>query len=399
MYMNRIEKVRGGRMIGAVALLVVLGAAMLAIAASRLAFAQQSGGSGAGILTPQGQQGGTVLELPRTPASQGGGDFSNLRPLTPQPGQELEIPSRQLRSQAGYAQVTVTVTDSGGRYVTGLQQNEFKLYVDGTQRPIEFFRRDLKAPVSVGILVDTSGSMQPKIPQARAAIAQFVNDLNPRDDVFLVAFSDRPFELVGFTTDHDAVLERLGLLHAYGRTALYDVIMDGLLTVARGRYDKKALLVVTDGMDTASHLASIEQVVEEARRLGVLVYSIGIGNPNASASPFIPFLMPFTGGGEEERVDAQTLNTLSGETGAKTFIVARVGDGEALRNACEQITLELREQYTVGFVAPDSEVGGYRSLRVEVPEHPDMDVRVRKGVTVGSREAAMADPSGASDPP
>src|SRR5208282_4827769 len=166
-------------------------------------------------------------------------------------------------------------------------------------------------------------------------------------------------------------------------------------------YDKKALLVVTDGMDTASRRASIEQVVEEARRLGVLVYSIGIGDPNASSTGFGISIGPFIlgPGGEEERVDAKTLDTLSGETGAKTFIIARVGDGAALRNACEQITLELREQYTVGFVAPDPEMGGYRSLKVEVPAHPEMEVRVRKGVTVGGREAAMADPSGGSDPP
>ena len=399
---NLIRRI--GRRIGPAALLtvaVLIAVAMLAWVRGGDAFAQQAGQPNATIISPQSQQGGTVLELPRTPALQGGGEPSNLRPLVPQPGQELEIPSRQLRSQAGYAQVTVTVTDSAGRYVTGLNRDEIKLYVDGTQRSIEFFRRDLKAPVSVGILVDTSGSMQPKIPQARAAIAQFVGDLNPRDDVFLVAFSARPFLLQGFTTDHDRVLERLGLLHAEGRTALYDVIMDGLLTVERGRYDKKALLVVTDGMDTASRRASIEQVVEEARRLGVLVYSIGIGDPNASSTGFGISIGPFIlgPGGEEERVDAKTLDTLSGETGAKTFIIARVGDGAALRNACEQITLELREQYTVGFVAPDPEMGGYRSLKVEVPAHPEMEVRVRKGVTVGGREAAMADPAGGGDPP
>jgi len=398
---NLIRRI--GRRIGSAALLTVavLAAGMLAWIRGGEAFAQQAGQPNATIISPQSQQGGTVLELPRTPALQGGGEPSNLRPLVPQPGQELEIPSRQLRSQAGYAQVTVTVTDSAGRYVTGLNRDEIKLYVDGTQRSIEFFRRDLKAPVSVGILVDTSGSMQPKIPQARAAIAQFVDDLNPRDDVFLVAFSARPFLLQGFTTDHERVLERLGLLHAEGRTALYDVIMDGLLTVERGRYDKKALLVVTDGMDTASRRASIEQVVEEARRLGVLVYSIGIGDPNASSTGFGIAIGPFIlgPGGEEERVDAKTLDTLSGETGAKTFIIARVGDGAALRNACEQITLELREQYTVGFVAPDPEIGGYRSVKVEVPAHPDMEVRVRKGVTVGGREAAMADPAGGGDPP
>src|SRR5208282_6424584 len=118
----------------------------------------------------------------------------------------------------------------------GLQKEDFKLYMDGQQRPIEFFRQDLNTPVSVGILVDTSGSMTPKIQQARAAIAQFLRDLNDRDDVFLFAFSDRPFLLQPFTSDHSLVMSRLGLLHAYGRTALYDVLLDGLLMVQRGRY-------------------------------------------------------------------------------------------------------------------------------------------------------------------
>ena len=108
---------------------------------------------------------------------------------------ELELPSRALRSQSGYEQLTVTVTDQGGRYVTGLQKGDFRIYVDGIQRPLEFLRRDTNTPVSVGILVDTSGSMEPKIPQARAAIAQFIRELNPNDDIFLYAFSDQQFLL------------------------------------------------------------------------------------------------------------------------------------------------------------------------------------------------------------
>jgi Ca-activated chloride channel homolog len=391
---------RGHRFLGWAALFAVIAAILFSAAVSHRALAQQGGGTNPPMVTPHSQGGGgDVLELPKIPAPQG--EPSNLRPLVPQPGQELEIPSQQLRSQAGYAQVTVTVTDPSGRYVTGLNQSDFKLYVDGNQRPIEFFRRDLHAPVSVGILVDTSGSMESKIRQARAAIAQFLSDLNPKDDVFLLAFSDRPFLLQEFTTDHSLVMSRLGLLHAYGRTALYDVLMNGLITVEHGRYDKKALLVVTDGMDTASRMASLGQVTEEARRLGVLIYSIGIGDPNASSFGFSVAIGPLVigpGGGDQERVDAQTLETLSGESGARTYIIRQVGDGEALRNACEQISFELREQYTVGFLAPDPELGGYRNVKVGVPTHPEMTVRVRKGVTVGRSEAALADPSRGVDP-
>ncbi len=183
-----------------------------------------------------------TLELPSMPVTAPqGGDSLKIPPTVPQGSQELVLPTRELRQQPGYEQVTVTVTDPRGTYVTGLQKGDFKLYMDGQQRPIEFFRQDLNTPVSVGILVDTSGSMEPKIPQARAAIAQFLRDLNDRDDVFLFAFSSHPFLLQPFTMNHDLVMRRLALLHAYGQTALFDVIMQGLNMVQRGRYDKKAL--------------------------------------------------------------------------------------------------------------------------------------------------------------
>ena len=336
----------------------------------------------------------STLELPSMPKQ--GASSLNIPPQLPQTGQSLEVPTRELRQQPGYEQVTVTVTEPSGTYVTGLQKGDFKLYMDGQQRPIEFFRQDLNTPVSVGLLVDTSGSMASKIPQARAAIAQFLRDLNDKDDVFLFAFSSQPFLLQPFTTNHDLVMRRLALLHAYGQTALFDVIMQGLQMVQRGRYDKKALLVVTDGMDNTS-ASTVNDVVSQARRMGVLVYSIGIGNPNPSSSSTIT-LGPFVIGGDDfEHVDAETLHTLSTESGAKTYIIREAGDGEQLRRACENISLELREQYTVGFLAPDPSAGGYRSLRVDVPGKPGADVRVRKGIEIG-RSGSSPNPSFAGVP-
>jgi len=338
----------------------------------------------------------STLELPSMPAKQGT-DALNLPPQIPQGGQTLEMPTRELRQQPGYEQVTVTVTEPSGTYITGLEKSDFKLYMDGQQRPIEFFRQDLNTPVSVGILVDTSGSMTPKIPQARAAIAEFLHDLNDKDDVFLFAFSSHPFLLQPFTINHDLVMRRLALLHAYGQTALFDVIMEGLQMVQRGRYDKKALLVVTDGMDNTS-ASTVNDVVAQARRMGVLVYSIGIGDPNESTGGLQvgPFII---GGDDSEHVDAETLHTLSTETGAKTYIIRQAGDGEALRRACENISLELREQYTIGFLAPDPSAGGYRSLRVDVPGKSGADVRVRKGIEVGSTSPSTGvDPSLAGVP-
>ncbi len=328
----------------------------------------------------QGGVGSSTLELPTSPAGQ-------LNPqLAPPPpaGQELSIPSRQLREQPGYEQVTVTVTDPRGAYVTGLNKDDFKLYMDGHERPIEFLRQDFNTPVSVGIIVDTSGSMAPKLAQARAAISEFIRDLNDQDDVFMFAFSARAFLIQPFTTDHSMVMRRLALLHAYGQTSLYDAVLLGLSMLQHGRYDKKALLVITDGMDnTSSH--TLDDVIALARSEGVLIYSIGIGDPNASGLSF--GFGPLMLGGDTDRVDAVTLNTLSTETGAKTFLVKEVGDGELLRNDCASISSELREQYTVGFTAPDPGAGGYRSLRVEVPGRPGDEARVRKGIEVTSRPA------------
>ena len=357
---------------------VAAGLAAFVLAGAAPAAAQQH----SFVPPPQNQmndkQGG-VLELPTTPARQSGDEMTMPR-LNPQQGQELEVPSRTLRNQSGYQQVTVTVTDQNGRYVTGLQKGDFRIYVDGIQRPLEFLRQDLNTPVSIGILADTSGSMEPKLQQLRSAISAFVDNLNSQDDVFLFAFSNRPFLLQPFTTNHFLVRSRLALLHAYGQTALFDAIMDGLIMVRHGRYDKKALLVVTDGMDNASN-ATLQQVVAQARRMGVLIYSIGIGNPNSAGMGIA--IGPFIFGGDMDRVDTQTLTELSTETGARTFLVREVGDGAALRSDCAAISNELREQYTAGFVAPDPSRPGYRSLRVDVPDRPGLTVRVRKGVTVG----------------
>jgi Ca-activated chloride channel homolog len=348
---------------------------------------QQAPPLSAPMVIPGNQGGGATgtLELPSTaPARQ---LQQNLPPPQP-PEQELVLPKRQLRDQPGYLQVTVTVADPNGSYVTDLQKQDFQLYMDGQQRPIEFFRQDLNTPVSVGILVDTSGSMQPKLEQARAAIDDFLRNLNDRDDVFLFAFSGKPFLLQSFTTDHSLVADRLSLLHAYGQTSLYDAIITGLVMLQRGRYDKRALLVVTDGMDNTS-LRSLDDVVALARRQGVLIYSIGIGDPNGG-SPVAFQIGPVVIGGDEDQVDVKTLRMLSTETGAKTYNVRAVGDGAALRSDCAEISRELRQQYTVGFLAPDPGAGGYRNLHVDVPTHPGVDVRVRKGVDVGSSSSASS---------
>jgi Ca-activated chloride channel homolog len=325
---------------------------------------------------------GSVLELPRTLGNQNSSSLTISRQKS-QPSEGLRTRSHALRKQPGYKQVTLTVTDRTGRYVTGLQKGDFRIYVDDIGRPVEFLQQDYDTPVSIGILADTSGSMRYKIERLRAAIAQFILNLNSRDDMFLIAFSNRTFLLQPFTNNHYLAKSRLALLHAYGQTALFDAIVNGLFMVANGQHDKKALLVVTDGVDNAS-VATLQQVIDHARQRAVLIYSIGIGNPNLDSDSGSRITIgPLMFDTLMNRVDTETLTALSTDSGARTFLVRELTDDKLLRQYCEAIASELREQYTMGFVVPDPDRVSYRRLRVDVPSKPELSVRVRRGVAVG----------------
>jgi Ca-activated chloride channel family protein len=301
-----------------------------------------------------------------------------LKVPLPQPETALEVPSLKLRGQPGYQQVTITVTDPSGKYVTDLKEGDFRVFENGEQRPIGFFRVDRSAPVSVGIIVDCSMSMTTKLTQARRAITRMVADLDPRDEIFLAAFSATAGMVQPFTFDHQRIVDRLKFLHPFTQTALYDAVSMGLYQMRRARRDKRALLVVTDGMDNRSTTTRAE-VIASARALKVLIYTIGIGDEAAKRGD------QFLGGifsPDEDEVDMPTLKVLSEETGAKAFNLRRVGDGTQLSEDCEAISNELTRQYTVAYLSPDPGRPGYRTLRVDIPKRPDLSVRVRKGVSI-----------------
>ena len=187
----------------------------------------------------------------------------------------LEVPTER-QPQTTVGRISVTATDDTGRWIQDLRKQDLNLYEDGIQRPVLGVQRDIDTPVSMGIVVDTSGSMSWKLAAAKAALQHFVRTLNPNDQFFLIAFSDRAFLLQDFT-DNPADLNRaIGLLHADGRTALYDAVVQGLQKVEQGRWPKKALLVMTDGMDNASS-NSLNDAIQAARRGGVLIYTVGLG--------------------------------------------------------------------------------------------------------------------------
>ncbi|MGH7924106.1 MAG: VWA domain-containing protein [Candidatus Binatus sp.] len=297
---------------------------------------------------------------------------------------ENVVAPEAIRNLPGYTEIAATVAKPDGSYVDGLSKSDFQLSVSGAPQPINFFSAGEESPATVGILVDTSGSMTPKLPQARAAIEQFVKTLDPRDEVFLFAFSSHPFLLQPLTNDHDALVRRLDLLHAYGQTALFDAIAQGISEAQASHNQRKVLLVITDGMDNTSS-STADDVVQAAKSSGVLVYSIGIGDPNAAHGTSVavgPFIM---GRDDDESVDTTTLSRLAGANGGKSYIIQKVGDG-ALKKACEEIADDLHERhsYAIGFVA-NAPAGYARTtipIALQVPAHNDYLVKAPKLIPV-----------------
>ncbi|HYR79516.1 MAG TPA: VWA domain-containing protein, partial [Candidatus Dormibacteraeota bacterium] len=287
------------------------------------------------------------------------------------------VAPESIRNRAGYTEIAATVAKADGSYVDGLSKGDFNLSVNGTRQPIDFFQAGEESSATVGILVDTSGSMESKIPQARAAIEQFVKALDPMDEMFLIAFSGRPYMLLPLTNDHDALIKRLALLHAYGQTALFDAVTQGIAVAQVGHNRRKVLLVITDGIDNTS-TSSADDVVNAAKSSGVLVYSIGIGDPNGAqmSTAIGPYVI---GGDDTKRVDSATLSRLATANGSKSYIFQTVGNGEALQKACEEIAADLQERhsYAIGFVAhaPANYTPTTMPIAVHVPTHVDYRVQ------------------------
>jgi Ca-activated chloride channel family protein len=284
--------------------------------------------------------------------------------------------------------VTVTVTDPQGRYVAGLKREDFVVYEDGVPQDITYFNTGENEPVSMGLIVDVSGSMLSKIDRARLALRRLLDTIHPQDEVFLEAFNHQPFLLQDFTDSRLLLAQAISALHAVGGTALYDAMLDGLHHVKRGRHQKKALVIISDGLDTAS-LSSLNQVVNAARRSGVLVYAIGIGNPNGGFGmggariTIGPFIIGGGGGGFDEQIDTRTLEEASDATGGKLFVLNTadvVRNASVLENATETISRELRSQYSLGYTS-SLRGGHYHSVRVETRRAgaENLAVRTQKG--------------------
>lgn len=256
------------------------------------------------------------------------------------------------------------VVDEKGRLVKDLRRGDFRIWEDGVpQTTNSFLHQD--QPVSIGILVDNSGSMLDKRAAVNAAALNLLKASNPLDATFIVNFSDRAFLDQGFTSDLDAVNRGLSHFDTKGYTALYDAVgasADEL--VNHGTLPKQVLLVITDGADNASRL-DLAQAIRRVQDLGgPVVYTIG--------------LLFGIDKQEAERARA-ALERLSKETGGIAYFPSSLQDVDSI---AAEVARDIRDQYTVGYhsTKPPS-LGGYRVVRVEAsaPHHGKIIVRTRKG--------------------
>jgi Ca-activated chloride channel homolog len=273
-------------------------------------------------------------------------------------------PGGVIRLNVNLVLVPVTVTDPMNRLVTGLEKDDFKLYENNTEQKIKNFASE-DAPVSIGIIFDLSGSMTSKLVRARESILQFIKTANPQDEFFVIGFNDRPELIEDFTSSVEDIEARLATVKSGHRTALLDAIYYGVEKMKDARYERKALLVVSDGGDNRSRYTEGE-VKSQVRESDTEIYSIGIFD-NYAATP-------------EERTGPILLNELCEETGGRMF---RVDDLSEMGDIAEKISTELRNQYVIGYTPKDLQHDGkWRKVKVKLtpPQGlPPLTVHARTG--------------------
>jgi VWFA-related protein len=273
----------------------------------------------------------------------------------------------------------VKVSDAHGAFVPGLKQEDFQVFEDGQLQKLTVFEsRD--TPVTVGLVVDHSKSMGPKLQDVVVAVSYFTHSSNPQDEMFVVDFNDDvSIELMrgkAFSSDVKDLEEALRAVSARGQTALYDAVSEGLHHLQYGHFDKKALIIISDGGDNASHL-KYSQVLAQARQAQTQIYSIGlVGSLEGEENPGL-------------------LRRLCKDTGGIAYFPRA---GESTSSVAKEIARDLREQYTLGY-APQNlkSAGAFRKIEVKVTaaDHGKLRVRTRQGYTpaVEKQPAAQLEPA------
>lgn len=266
-----------------------------------------------------------------------------------------------------------TVLNKKGGFAANLRRENFDVFEDNVRQTVRLFRND-DIPVTAGLVVDHSGSMQHKMPYVLTAANAFVKFSNPEDQMFVVNFNERvTLGLPSTMPFSDQAIElEAAIQHApaTGETALYDALDVALEKLKSGDRDKKVLVLISDGGDNAS-VIDLHQILKKAEESDVLVYTIGIFDTN------------------DPDQNPGVLKRLAHETGGEAFFPSQFSEVEQI---CENIANEIRHQYTLGYVSTNSQPGGRRVIRV-VAHAPgrDLTVRTRSGYVASGETPARKD--------
>jgi len=289
-----------------------------------------------------------------------------VQPSQPQPLSAVaKTTTATIRKTVEMVLVPVTVTDESHRPITGLERENFQLYENKHSQPIKHFWKE-DSPVSVGILLDVSSSMNTKIDRARDAVMALLKASNPQDEFFLVTFADRPTLVHDFTQNVDDIQGQLLLPKPMGRTSLIDAIFLAVDNMKKARYQRKALVIISDGGDNRSRYTErdVKSLIKEE---DVLVYSMGVFDTSVQTM-------------EELLVGPELLAEISGLTGASSYTLDNPNN---LPVIAQHIAIELRNQYILGYRPDDSRRDGkWRKIKVKLalpPKLPTLRVQARTG--------------------
>jgi hypothetical protein len=349
----------------------------------------------------------------------------------------IPIVAAQLKVDVALVNIVATITDETGHYVSDLTADDLIVEEDGQPQKISHFSQSNDLPVSMGVVLDTSGSMERKIGTATTAVERFIRTVHRDDDIFLMTFSNRPDLRQDFTSDRDKLANALRHVIVGGGTALYDALELSLRKIKHGRQDKKAILLLTDGEDTSSEMTFDETQIA-VRESELLVYCLGISpsgggifternpipfpdpsGPNGRRGPTtgptigIPFPFPgipvpgIPGGGGtripgrrpafpaqqyprggntrvqtgQDTVDMEVLNSFADASGGKAWLLSGSWNdnrGSEIQNVLDQIAAELRNQYSIGYY-PSHDLKDGKWHRIEIrAKNKRYHVRARK---------------------
>ena len=274
-----------------------------------------------------------------------------VREKSPEASPSIAERRADIRVDTTLVLIPVTVTDPMSRFVTGLDKDNFKLYEDKVEQDISQFSSE-DAPLSVGIVFDTSGSMGAKLQKSRQAVAQFMKTANPQDEFFLIEFSDRPEIVQGFTKETEEIQNRLTFTQSKGRTALLDGVYMAMSQMKKGQNPRKALLIISDGGDNSSRYTETE-VKNAVREADVQIYAIGIFEAIGARGRTV-----------EELNGPGLLNELAEQTGGRAFSVENLAE---LPDVAAKIGIELRNEYVLGYSPKNTTRDGkYRRVQVKL---------------------------------